>query len=115
MPLSTAIVTENTVSVTTGSCLLGMLSTGFLDFRCFHRECTGYGDSPLGGLLHGFLDSINIDPTRIMPKLFIVRGVIVDNMLVRPNNMLVGLRVEQGVNGMDESSRILRVWIALLV
>ena len=56
----------------------------------FHKECIGYGDSPLGGLLHGFLNSINIGPTKIKPELFIVRGVIIDNMLVGPNNMLVG-------------------------
>ena len=34
-PLSTAGVSENTVSVATGSCLLGMLSAGFLDLRSF--------------------------------------------------------------------------------
>ena len=56
----------------------------------FHRECIGYGDSPLGGLFHGFLNSINIDPTKTRPELFIVRGVIIDSILVRPNNMLVG-------------------------
>ena len=35
-PLSTAGVSEKTVSVATAaSCLLGMLSAGFLDFKCF--------------------------------------------------------------------------------
>ena len=34
-PLSTAGVSEKTVSVATASCLLGMLSAGFLDLRCF--------------------------------------------------------------------------------
>ena len=34
-PLSTAGVSEKTVSVATGSCLLGMLSAGFLDYKCF--------------------------------------------------------------------------------
>ena len=56
----------------------------------FHRECIGYGCSPLGGLFHGFVNSINIDPTKIRPEFFIVRGVIIDNMLVGPDNMLVG-------------------------
>ena len=57
----------------------------------FHREGIWYGDSPLGGLFHGFLNSINIDQTKIRPEFFIiVRGVIIDNMLVGPNNMLFG-------------------------
>ena len=34
-PLSTAGVSEKTVSVATASCLLGMLSAGFLGFTCF--------------------------------------------------------------------------------
>ena len=34
-PLSTAVVSEKTVSVVTDSCLLGMLSAGFLDLSCF--------------------------------------------------------------------------------
>ena len=34
-PLSTAGVSEKTVSVATGSCLLGMLSARFLDYKCF--------------------------------------------------------------------------------
>ena len=55
-----------------------------------HREGIGYGDSRLGELLHSFLNSINIDPAKIRPEVFIVRGVIIDNMLVEPNNMLVG-------------------------
>ena len=83
-------MSENTVSVATGSCLLGMSSAGFLDLRWFfHRECIGYGDSPFGGLFHGILNSIKIDPTKIKPEFFIVRGVIIDNMLVGPNDMLV--------------------------
>ena len=56
----------------------------------FHREGIGYGGSPLGGLFHGFLNSVNIDATKIRSELFIVRAVIVDNMLVGPDNMLVG-------------------------
>ena len=55
----------------------------------FHGKGIGYGDSPLGGLFHGFLNSINIDPNKIRPEFFIVRGVIIDNMLVGPDNMLV--------------------------
>ena len=34
-PLSTAGVSEYTVSVATASCLLGILRAGFLDLRCF--------------------------------------------------------------------------------
>ena len=34
-PQSTAGVSEKTVSVATASCLHGMLSAGFLDFKCF--------------------------------------------------------------------------------
>ena len=56
----------------------------------FQQEGMGNGDSSLGGLCHSFLDSINIDPTKIKSEFFIVRGVIVDNMLVGPDNMLVG-------------------------
>ena len=55
-----------------------------------HRESVGNGDSALGRLFHGFLQSINIVPTKIRPELSIVRGVTVDNMLVGPDNMLVG-------------------------
>ena len=33
--LSTAGVSEKTVSVATASCLLGIVSAGFLDFKCF--------------------------------------------------------------------------------
>ena len=79
-----------TVSAATGSCLW--------DVKCWiprfevlsHRESIGNGGSPLGTLFHRFLDSINIDQTKIRPEVFIVRGVIVDNMLVGPNNMLIG-------------------------
>ena len=89
-PLSTVGVSEKTVSAATGSCLW--------DVECWiprlevfsHRESIGNGGSPLGTLFHGFLDSINIDQTKIRPEVFIVRGVIVDNMLVGPNNMLIG-------------------------
>ena len=34
-PLSTAGVSQKTASVATASCLLGILSAGFLDLRCF--------------------------------------------------------------------------------
>ena len=54
-----------------------------------HRESIGNGDSPLGRLFHGSLDSINIDLTKIRPGFFIVRGVIVNNMLVGPDYMLI--------------------------
>ena len=47
----------------------------------FHREGIRYRDSPLGGLFDGFLNSINIDPTKIRPEFFIVRGVIIDRIL----------------------------------
>ena len=56
----------------------------------FHREGIGYGCSPLGGLFHGSLNSINIDPTKFGPEFFIVRGVTIANMLVGPDDMLVG-------------------------
>ena len=55
-----------------------------------HSKSIENGDSLLGRLFHGFLDSINIDPTKIRPEVFIVRGVIVNNMLVGPDNMLIG-------------------------
>ena len=55
----------------------------------FHTECIGYGDSPLGRLFHSFLDSIHIDPTKIRHEFFIVRGFIINSILVGPNNMLV--------------------------
>ena len=55
-----------------------------------HSEGIGNGESPLGRLIHGFLDSINIDPTKIRPELFIVRGVSIDKMLVGPDNTLIG-------------------------
>ena len=43
----------------------------------FHREGIGYGVSPLGGLFHGFLNSINIDPIKMRPEVFIVRCIII--------------------------------------
>ena len=49
-----------------------------------------HGDSPLGRLFHGFLNSIHIQPTKIRPEFFIVRGLRTDIMLVGPKNMLVG-------------------------
>ena len=54
-----------------------------------HKESIGNGDSPLGGLFNSFLNSINTDPTKIRPENFIVRCVIVNNMLVGPNNMVL--------------------------
>ena len=84
-------MSEKTVSVAAGSCLLGMLGWIPRHKVLFHREGIGYGDSPLSGLFHGFPNSINIDPTKIRPEYFIVWDVIVDNLLVGPENMLIGL------------------------
>ena len=80
-----------------------------------HRECIRYGDSPLGRLFHGFLNSIHIDLTNIWPEVFIVRGLRTDIMLVGPKNMLVGHEGKTGVKVNHESSKILRVCIALWV
>ena len=55
-----------------------------------HWKCVGNGNSPLGGLFNGFLNSVNIDPTKIWPEGFIIRGVFVNIMFVGPKNMLIG-------------------------
>ena len=44
----------------------------------------------MGRLFHGCLNSIHIDPTKIRPEFFIVRGLMTDIMLVGPKNVLVG-------------------------
>ena len=56
----------------------------------FHRESIGNGDFPLDRLFNSFLNSIDIDPTIIRLEVFIVRCIIVNNILSGPNNMLIG-------------------------
>ena len=55
-----------------------------------HREKVLGMETPIGWTVHGFLNSININPTEIRPEFFIIRCVIVNNMLVGPDNMLIG-------------------------
>ena len=62
----------------------------------FPRKSVGNGDSPLGGQLNSFLDSISIDQTKIKPEFFIIRFVIVDNMFVCPKTCWLALILGKG-------------------